>query len=131
MGQNRTVGWRLVADAVLVIHLGFVLFIVAGGALVRARSWVLVPHLASLAYGAAIEVIGFTCPLTPLEKSLRRAAGDAGYEGGFVDHYITSLLYPGELTGVATAALIASVAMVNAATYYWVLRRPRTTVAVV
>ena len=79
-------GWRLAADFVLVVHMGFVVFIVAGGLLVRRRRWVAAPHLASLVYGGVIQLIGFTCPLTPFENDLRRTAGDSGYDGGFVEH---------------------------------------------
>ncbi len=87
-------GWIVAADTVLVIHFAFVVFIIVGAVLIRWARWLIWPHLASLAYGAAIQAIGFTCPLTPLEKTLRRAAGETVYEGGFIGHYISPVLYP-------------------------------------
>ena len=56
-------------------------------------AWV---HLPVLAYGASIELVGWICPLTPLEKRLRIAAGQAGYEGGFIEHYVGGILYPAD-----------------------------------
>ncbi|MDH3682311.1 MAG: DUF2784 domain-containing protein [Acidimicrobiia bacterium] len=117
--------WSLAADVVLVIHFAFVVFIVVGGVSIRWRRWMIAPHGAALAYGVAIQAIGFGCPLTPLEKDLRRAAGEAVYEGGFIGYYITPVLYPGELTTVGKAVLVLAVAIVNAAIYSWLLlRRP-------
>jgi len=119
-------GWRLAADVVLVVHLVFIAFIVVGG-FVAARRRALVPvHLLALAYGGLIEAIGFTCPLTPLEKSLRSAAGQAGYEGGFVEHYVVAVLYPGELTGGVQLAIVVAVAGISLVAYRQLLRRPAT-----
>ena len=55
-------------------------------------------HLPAAAWGAWIEFADRVCPLTPLENWLRVRAGGAGYSGGFVEHYILPLLYPGRLT---------------------------------
>ena len=113
-------GWGTAADAVLVVHFAFVVFIVVGAIAVRWTRWMIWPHVATLVYGAAIQAIGFTCPLTPLEKTLRRAAGEAVYDGGFIGHYITPILYPGELTTLVKLSLVLSVAAVNIALYAWV-----------
>jgi hypothetical protein len=91
--------YRLSADLVLIVHLGFVLLVVLGGLLVLRWPrfmWVHVPAL--LWGGVAIELMGSECPLTPLENWLRERGGEAAYEGGFIEHYITSLLYPDGLT---------------------------------
>ena len=117
--------YRALADGVLVVHLAFVLFVVLGG-LVALRwprvAWV---HLPVAAYGAAIEFIGFVCPLTPLEVSLRRRGGEAGYAGGFIDHYVTAAIYPEGLTRGTQLALGAAVLAVNGAVYAVWLRRRR------
>ena len=90
--------YRLGADLVLIVHLGFVLFVVLGGLLVWRWAWVMKLHLAAVFWGALVEFAGFVCPLTPLEVRLRELGGQAGYEGDFVSHYITELLYPSGLT---------------------------------
>ncbi len=107
----------------LVVHLAFVGFIVLGGFLAARRPRVVPVHLLALAYGAVIEAVGFTCPLTPLEKSLRVEAGQAGYEGGFVEHYVVSVLYPGELTTAVQLTMVATVAGVSLFAYRRLLVR--------
>ncbi len=119
--------WRLLADAVVVIHLGFVAFVVLGGILVRRRRWVALVHVPCAVYGAAIEVGGWVCPLTPLENRLRALAGDRGYTGGFVEHYLIRVLYPEPLTARAQAVLAVLVVAANVAAYAWALRAPRRT----
>jgi hypothetical protein len=82
-------------------------------------------HLPVALYGAAIEFVGFVCPLTPLEVWLRRRGGEGGYEGGFVEHYVTAALYPSGLTRELQLALGAAVLVINAAVYTVWLRRRR------
>lgn len=116
---------RAAADAALLVHAAFVAWVVLGGvAVVRrpALAWV---HLPAAAWGAAISFGGWTCPLTPLENALRRAAGEAGYAGGFVEHHLLGLLYPGGLTRGVQVVLGLGVLAVNALAYAVVLRRRR------
>ena len=115
--------YRWLADAVLVVHLAFVLFVVLGGLLVLRWPRLIRVHVPVALYGAAIEFIGFICPLTPLENSLRRRGGEAGYDGGFIDHYITAALYPTGLTREIQLALGVAVLALNAIVYWIVLRR--------
>lgn len=112
--------YRLLADAILVIHLCFVVFVALGGLLVLRWRWVAWLHLPAAIWGALIEFFGWICPLTPLENVLRRLGGEAGYAGGFIDHYILALIYPAGLTRGAQIALGATVLVVNAAIYLWV-----------
>lgn len=114
---------RLLADLVLLVHAGFVLFVVLGGLAVPARPWVAWLHLPAAAWGAAIEFGGWTCPLTPLENRLRAAAGEAGYTGDFLAHWVQLLIYPPGLTRELQYLLGAGVLVVNAAVYAWALRR--------
>lgn len=86
--------YRFLADAVLVVHLVFVSFVVLGGLLVlrwRVFVWL---HLPTLVWGILVQCFFWKCPLTPLENRLRRLGGEAGYTGGFIEHYISLLLYP-------------------------------------
>jgi hypothetical protein len=117
--------FRGLADLVLVAHLAFVLFVVLGG--LAALRWPRVArvHVPVALYGAAIEFVGFVCPLTPLEVWLRRSGGEAGYEGGFVEHYVTAALYPSGLTREVQVALGTAVLLLNAAVYAAWLRRRR------
>lgn len=114
---------RLLADLVLLVHLLFVLFVVLGGLLVLRRPRLAWLHLPAAAWGALIEFTGGVCPLTPLENRLRRLAGQAGYEGGFVEHYVTAALYPDGLTREVQVALGVGVLLLNAAVYGLLLGR--------
>ena len=117
--------YRLLADLVVVLHLAFVVFVVVGGLLVLRWRWVAWLHVPAALWGALIEFFGWVCPLTPLERWLRRRAGEVGYEGGFVEHYLLPILYPGGLTREIQVLLGVAVVAVNAGLYGWVLWRRR------
>lgn len=116
---------RLLADLVLLLHAAFVVF-VAFGALLALRwprvAWV---HVPAVLWGAGIEFAGRICPLTPLENHWRRLAGEEGYAGGFVEHYVFPVLYPDGLTRNAQLVLGALVIAMNVAVYSWAIRRRR------
>jgi hypothetical protein len=117
--------YRLLADFVLVLHAGFVAFVMLGALLVLRwprLAWV---HVPVALWGAGIEFLGGICPLTPLENHWRRLAGELGYQGGFVEHYVVSVLYPDGLTRRVQLMLGALVLLVNGAVYAWVLWRLR------
>src|SRR5688572_15254516 len=109
--------YRLAADAVLLVHMAFVLFVVFGAALVLRWPRVMWLHLPAVVWGMMIEFGGWLCPLTPLENSLRRLGGEAGYAGGFIEHYITAALYPEGLTRGLQIALGIAVALPNLVVY--------------
>ncbi len=83
-------------------------------------AWV---HLPAVAWVAWVEFSGATCPLTPLENALRARAGDAGYTGGFVEHYLIPVIYPAGLTPSIQVALGVAVIALNAVVYAIVARR--------
>jgi len=116
---------RIAADAVLVLHLAFVLFALLGGLLVLRAPGFAWLHLPALAWAAFVEFTGRVCPLTPLEVELRRAAGDSGYAGGFVEHYIDALLYPEALTRDVQMVLGAALLVLNVVIYGAVVFRAR------
>jgi hypothetical protein len=117
--------YSLLADAVLVVHALFIAFVVAGALLVVRWGWLVWLHLPCAAWGAWIEFSGGICPLTPVEQKLRRRAGEAGYEGGFIETYVTSFLYPEGLTRTHQVILGAGVVVLNLALYAWVMARRR------
>jgi Protein of Unknown function (DUF2784) len=111
--------YRLAADAVLLLHLLFILFAVLGALLAlrwRAVLWLQVPAFLWAGY---VMASGRICPLTPLENALRHKAGEVGYQGGFVEHYITALIYPDGLTRALQLGLALGVVLINFALYAW------------
>jgi hypothetical protein len=123
--------YGVLADLVLLLHGAFVLFVVAGGALVLRwprLAWV---HVPMALWGVMIEFVGFTCPLTPLEKAWRQAAGGAAYAGGFIEHYVTAALYPAGLTRPIQVVLGLLVLAINAGVYWTVWQRRATARAAV
>jgi hypothetical protein len=115
--------YRLLADGVLLVHFGFVVFVVVGGVLVLRRPRLAWLHLPAAAWGVLVQVGNWTCPLTPLENLLRERGGQAGYSGGFVEHYLLSVLYPAGMTYGMHLALGGVVLAVNLYVYGRVLRR--------
>ncbi|CAN5851497.1 DUF2784 domain-containing protein [soil metagenome] len=115
--------YRVLADVVVGIHVLFVVFVVAGGLLALRWPWVAAAHIPAAVWGALIEFRGWVCPLTPLEKSLRESAGQAGYEGGFIEHYLLPVLYPAGLTRGVQLVLGSLVIVVNLVVYAFLLRR--------
>jgi hypothetical protein len=116
---------RLAADAVLLVHVAFIAFVLAGAALVvRDARWAFV-HVPAVVWAAYAELTATICPLTPLENELRRRAGAGGYEGGFVEHYVIPLVYPAGLTPDHQRWLGVAVVGLNLALYAWAWRRLR------
>ena len=115
--------YRVLADAVLLLHLAFIAFVMVGGiAVIRwpRLAWL---HLPAVLWAAGLTFAGGICPLTPLENRLREAGGEAGYGGSFIEHYLTSLIYPEGLTRGIQIALGCLVVAVNVAVYFRLWRR--------
>lgn len=113
------------ADVVVVFHLAFVLFVVFGGLLALKWPRVAWAHVPAAAWGVAVELFGWNCPLTPLENELRLRAGRAGYEGDFIGRYVLPVMYPDGLTRETQLVLGAAALILNAGIYSIVLRRRR------
>ena len=99
----------LVADAVLLLHMAFVIFVICGGLLVANRPWIAWLHIPMVLWSSIVNLLGWICPLTPLENLYRSAAGEEGYEGGFIEHYLAPIIYPEGLSyemGVAIGAFV-------------------------
>lgn len=105
------------ADAILILHLCFILFVVLGGLIVLRWPWMAWAHLPAAAWGVIVEIAGWICPLTPLEIALRRAAGRPAYDTSFVEHYLVPIIYPSALTREVQIALGVLVLVLNVAVY--------------
>lgn len=115
--------FRLLADTLVGLHAVFVLFVVSGGFLAlrwRRLAWL---HIPAALWGALIEFMGWICPLTPLENHFRRLAGETGYEGGFIQHYMIPVLYPTDYTLGLRITLGVIVVALNGAAYWLYFRR--------
>jgi hypothetical protein len=115
--------YRILADLVVGVHALFVVFVVFGGLLALRWPWAAAAHLPAAVWGTLIEFRGWVCPLTPLENSLRASAGEAGYEGGFIEHYLLPVLYPMGLTRGVQLVFGSLVIAVNLVVYGLVLWR--------
>ena len=117
--------YRLAADALVIVHAAFVLFVVAGGLLALRWRRILWVHAPAALWGIWIELAGWICPLTPVESWLRQQGGEVGYSGSFIEHYLLPVLYPSALTR-GTQILLGGLALaVNLTVYAWVLSRRR------
>lgn len=115
--------YLLIANVLVLLHLAFVAFVVLGGVLVLRRPRLAWVHLPCALWGALIEFTGWVCPLTPLEIRFRQLGGQAGYAGGFIEHYVLPVLYPQYLPRPMQLALGMLVLMVNAVAYWFLWRR--------
>lgn len=114
--------WRALADCVLVLHFGFIVFVIVGGFFALRWRWLPWVHLPAVVWAMVLELSGWICPLTPLEIWLLRASGEAGYTGGFIEHYALPVIYPTALTHEIQFYLGLGVFLINFGAYsfvYW------------
>lgn len=118
---------RIIADLLVILHLGFILFVGLGGLAVFRRPYVAWLHLPAVIWGVLISFFGWSCPLTSLENDYRDRAGDVGYDSGFIDHYILPLIYPervmGNLPSSAFIAIGVFVVVLNSYIYWKAFRK--------
>ncbi len=119
--------YRLFADAVLLLHLAFILFVLLGAAFAARWRWFAVVHLPAAAWGFFVEITGRICPLTYAENFFRLKAGQSGYTESFIEHYLLAIIYPAGLTREVQFVLAGLVVVINIGLYAWVFypRRPR------
>ena len=117
--------WSTIADALVVVHFLFTAFVIFGGFLTWRWPRIALAHLPALAWGCWIEVSHAVCPLTPLENHWRHLAGEAGYQGGFLAHYLVRVLYPPGLTWQIQEELAVLLILINVVAYVGLIRRRR------
>jgi hypothetical protein len=115
--------YRLAADLLLIVHLAFVVFVLSGALLVLRWPKLLWFHIAAVVWGVLVEFTGAICPLTPLEVRLRQLGAQTGYQGDFIAHYITTMLYPAGLTRQQQIGLGFVALVLNAVAYGCLLLR--------
>jgi len=116
--------YRILTDLTVAVHFAFLIFVVAGGFLARRHRWLAIPHLLAAGWGVYVEATpGLICPLTPLENTFALRAGQAGYQGSFIEHYLVPIIYPEGLTRAAQWVLAVLVVVINVTVYAW--PRPR------
>jgi hypothetical protein len=118
--------YQLLADAIVIAHFLFIVFVVGGGLLVircPRLTWV---HLPAAIWGAVVEFKGWICPLTPLENHFRELGGGVSYSGDFIAQYLLAVIYPENLTVEIQCILGGLVIAVNVIFYTLAIRRYRT-----
>ncbi|KJZ42554.1 DUF2784 domain-containing protein [Pseudomonas fluorescens] len=120
--------YRIAADGLVLFHLLFILFVLFGGLLVLKWRPLIWWHLPAAAWGVSVEVFHLICPLTEWENLMRDAAGQTGYSGGFIEHYVWPVIYPAGLTPAIQLGLGSVVLAINVLVYFrlirlWKLRR--------
>lgn len=115
--------YNVLADAVVLIHLLFIIFVVCGGLLVVCRPKIAFIHLPAAIWGAAVEIFGWICPLTPLENHLRQLAGASSYSGDFIARYLLPIIYPENLTVTMQQILGGLVITINVIFYTIAVKR--------
>ncbi len=116
-------GW--LADLILLAHFAFILFVALGGVVVLRWPRLAWLHLPCVAWGVMVELMGWICPLTPWENHYRRLAGQAGYDGDFIQHYLLAAIYPDGLTRNVQIMLGLALVVINLAIYGLLLYRAR------
>ena len=117
--------YSVAADAIVILHLAFIVFVMLGGLLLLLWPRLVYLHLPVVVWGTLVELQGWMCPLTPLEQHLRKLAGEAGYSGGFVEHYLLPLIYPAGLTRDLQTVLALCIITVNLVIYAVTVMRYR------
>jgi hypothetical protein len=127
--------FQLAADAILLLHVLFVSFVVIGLLLIfagnaRGWSWVRNPgfrvtHILAISIIVIQSWLGVICPLTRFEMALRSQAGDTVYTGSFIAHWLESILYYRAPPWVFIVCYTVFAALV-AGSWFWVRPRPFT-----
>lgn len=111
--------YSLAAAAVVLLHFGFIVFVLIGSLLALRYRWMVALHLPAALWGFIVEVTGRGCPLTDVENFLLIRAGQLGYSGSFVEHYLLPIIYPTGMTRGVQIVLASAVVVINLLLYGW------------
>ncbi len=123
--RDQAMIYQTLADLVLLAHAAFIAFVMFGGLLALWKPLIALLHLPALVWGAVVIAMGWICPLTPLENSLRQMAGNEGYTGGFIEHYLLLAIYPPGLTRGMQTLLAVLLVLGNLGVYTFLYYRRR------
>ena len=117
--------YSFLADLLMLFHLVFILYVMAGALLIFKWPKTLWLHLPACFWGMTVEFTGWICPLTPWEIRLRRLAGDEDYNGSFIEQYLIPIIYPSGLNREMQMLLGVTVLIVNLSLYTLILLKSR------
>jgi len=117
--------FRFLADLILILHLCFIVFSIFGGLFVLRWRWSWKLHLPALVWGFLVQYFVWVCPLTVWENHFRALGGEAGYPGGFIEHYVAALIYPGFISPEQHLLLAVLLVAFNIIVYSLVVWRVR------
>ncbi|WP_416424847.1 DUF2784 domain-containing protein [Pseudomonas sp. App30] len=117
--------YSMAANGLVLFHGLFIIFVLLGGLLLLKWRRLIWLHLPAAAWGVAVEVFHLTCPLTYWENLMRLQAGQQGYAGGYVEHYLLPVIYPAGLTAGIQLVLGSVVLLINGTVYWRLCRRWR------
>ena len=123
--RQRYVLYQLAAEAILILHLSFGIFAVLGGFALADYPRMAWLHVPTVIWGTLVNLAGWVCPLTPLENWFRGLAGQSGYEGDFIEHYLLPIIYPEESAGISGVSLGVFLAVWTLGVYVWAWNRRR------
>ena len=117
--------YLLAANAILILHLLFILGMLLGGLAVLRKPKLAIIHVPMVIWGFLVEVMGWYCPLTDLENMFLQRAGALDYASGFLENYLLALIYPEGLTREIQYILGAFVLIINVVIYVLVWGKRR------
>jgi hypothetical protein len=117
--------YNILANAIVLVHFLFIVFVVCGGLLVIFRPQMAFIHLPAAAWGTAVEIFGWVCPLTPLENHFSQLAYGSSYSGDFIVRYLIPVIYPENLTATMQQVFGGLVIVINIIFYALAIRKHR------